>query len=84
MSSKKLQTELICGFTTEAAACTASNNEVCTVHAAASFYQSDCWRLAIMSESERESIRVPSPPLKKNNKRGSVIITISGYRTSKE
>ena len=37
-----------------------ANNEVCTVHAAASFYQSDCWRQATTSESERESIRVPS------------------------
>ena len=37
MSFKKLQMELICGFTTEAAACTASNNEVCTVHSGASF-----------------------------------------------
>ena len=50
------------------AAYTASNNEVCTVHAAASFYQSDCWRQAIMSESDRESIRVPSPPLKNKTK----------------
>ena len=49
---QKLQTELIHGFTTEAAACTVSNNELCTVHAAASFYQSDHWRQAIMSESQ--------------------------------
>jgi len=41
-----MPTELICGFTTEAAAFTASKNKVCTVHAAASsffyYYQNDC------------------------------------------
>jgi len=53
------------------AACTASNNEVGTVHVvAASFYQSDCWRIAIMSESDRKSTihKSSSPPPWKKTK----------------
>ena len=42
-------------------------NKICTKHAAAFFYQSDCWRQAVMSESERES-RVPTPLKKQKRK----------------
>ena len=81
---QKLQTELICGFTKQ--------KQLHALQATMKFVQ--CMQLLlfikvtvkdkIMSESERESIRVPSPPLLKKIKSGSVIITNNGYKTSKE